>query len=158
MKPKDLLNKAFNSVSSVTLILLIIAAGGAFKQVLVDSGTSSYIAEYFKGSSVPPLLLAWMIATFIRIAIGSATVAGMTAAGIMQPLIGTMHVSPELMVIAVGAGSVMCSHVNDSGFWMFKEYFGISLKDTFRTWTVMESIVGLVGLAGVLILNMFVHS
>ena len=158
MKPRDLLNKSFNSVSSVTLILLIIAAGGAFKQVLVDSGTSSYIADYFKGSSVPPLLLAWLIATFIRIAIGSATVAGMTAAGIMQPLIGTMHVSPELMVIAVGAGSVMCSHVNDSGFWMFKEYFGLSLKDTFRTWTIMESIVGLVGLAGVLVLNMFVHS
>ncbi len=158
LKPKDLLNKAFNSVNSVTLILLIIAAGGAFKQVLVDSGTSGYIAEYFRGSSIPPLVLAWLIATFIRIAIGSATVAGMTAAGIMQPLVSSMHVSPELMVIAVGAGSVMCSHVNDSGFWMFKEYFGISLKDTFRTWTLMESIVGVVGIGGVLVLNMFVHS
>lgn len=156
MSMQELLNKAFNSVSSVTLILLIIAAGGAFKQVLIDSGTSNYIAEYFKGSSIPPLLLAWLIATFIRIAIGSATVAGLTAAGIMQPLIASMHVNAELMVIAIGAGSVMCSHVNDTGFWMFKEYFGISLKDTFKSWTMMESIVGVIGLAGVLLINMFI--
>ncbi len=156
MSMQELLNKAFNSVSSVTLILLIIAAGGAFKQVLIDSGTSNYIAEYFTGSSIPPLLLAWLIATFIRIAIGSATVAGLTAAGIMQPLIASMHVNAELMVIAIGAGSVMCSHVNDTGFWMFKEYFGISLKDTFRSWTMMESIVGVIGLMGVLLINMFV--
>jgi len=122
--------------------------------VLVDSGTSEYIAEYFKGSFIPPLLLAWIVAAFIRIAIGSATVAGMAAAGIMQPLIASMHVNPELMVIAIGAGSVMCSHVNDSGFWLFKEYFGISLKDTFRSWTMMESIIGIIGLAGVLLLNM----
>ncbi|MEO6229456.1 MAG: gluconate:H+ symporter [Ferruginibacter sp.] len=153
---QELLTKAFNSVSSVTLILLIIAAGGAFKQVLIDSGTSNYISEYFTGSSIPPLLLAWLIATFIRIAIGSATVAGLTAAGIMQPLIASMHVNAELMVIAIGAGSVMCSHVNDTGFWMFKEYFGISLKDTFKSWTMMESIVGVIGLAGVLLLNMFI--
>jgi gluconate transporter len=152
-----LMNKSFDSVNSVTLILLIIAAGGAFKQVLVDSGTSNDIAEHFKQSSIPPLFLAWLIAAFIRIAIGSATVAGLTAAGIVQPLVTSMHVSPELMVIAIGAGSVMCSHVNDSGFWMFKEYFGLSLKDTFRTWTTMESIIGVVGLAGILLLNLVVH-
>ena len=155
-KLSDLLTKSFTSVSSVTLILLIIAAGGAFKQVLVDSGTSNYIAGYFAGSAIPPLLLAWIIAAFIRIAIGSATVAGLTAAGIMQPLAGSMQVSPELMVIAIGAGSIMCSHVNDTGFWMFKEYFGISLKDTFRSWTMMESIIGIIGLGGVLLLNVFV--
>jgi Gnt-I system high-affinity gluconate transporter len=152
-----LLDKSFNAVNSVTLILLIIAAGGAFKQVLVDSGTSTYIAKFFEGSSIPPLLLAWLIAAFIRIAIGSATVAGLTAAGILQPLIASMHVDPELMVIAIGAGSVMCSHVNDGGFWMFKEYFGISLKDTLRSWTVMESIVGIVGIIGVLLINMVIH-
>ncbi|MBC7887072.1 MAG: gluconate permease [Ferruginibacter sp.] len=152
-----LMNRSFDAVSSVTMILLIIAAGGAFKQVLIESGTGSYIAEYFKGSSIPPLFLAWLIAAFIRIAIGSATVAGLTAAGIMQPLVSSMQVSPELMVIAIGAGSVMCSHVNDTGFWMFKEYFGLSLKDTFRTWTMMESIIGIVGLAGVLLLNLVVH-
>ncbi|MEJ7588440.1 MAG: gluconate:H+ symporter [Ferruginibacter sp.] len=154
---KALMNKSFESVNSVTLILLIIAAGGAFKQVLIDSGTSNDIAEYFMSSSIPPLLLAWMIAAFIRIAIGSATVAGMTAAGIVQPLVTSMHVSPELMVIAIGAGSVMCSHVNDSGFWMFKEYFGLTLKDTFRTWTAMESIIGVVGLGGILVLSLFVQ-
>ena len=154
---KDLLDKSFNSVNSVTLILLIIAAGGAFKQVLVDSGTSTYIARFFEGSSIPPLVLAWMISAFIRIAIGSATVAGLTAAGIMQPLIATMNVNAELMVIAIGAGSVMCSHVNDTGFWLFKEYFGISLKDTFRSWTVMESIVGIIGLGGVLLLDLVLH-
>lgn len=152
-----LMNKSFDSVNSVTTILLIIAAGGAFKQVLIDSGTSNYIAEYFKGSSIPPLFLAWLIAAFIRIAIGSATVAGLTAAGIVQPLVVSMNVSPELMVIAIGAGSVMCSHVNDSGFWMFKEYFGLSLKDTFRTWTAMESIMSVVGLAAILLLSMVVH-
>jgi gluconate transporter len=151
-----LMNKSMESVTSVTMILLIIAGGGAFKQVLVDSGTSNAIASHFTNASIPPLLLAWIIAAFIRIAIGSATVAGLTAAGIVQPLITTMHVSPELMVIAIGAGSVMCSHVNDSGFWMFKEYFGLSLKDTFRTWTTMESVIGLVGLAGILLLNMAV--
>lgn len=154
---KLLMDKSFDAVNSVTMILLIIAAGGAFKQVLIDSGTSNYIAEFFKGSSIPPLFLAWMIAAFIRIAIGSATVAGLTAAGIVQPLVASMQVSPELMVIAIGAGSVMCSHVNDSGFWMFKEYFGLSLKDTFRTWTVMESIIGIVGLVGILLLNMVIH-
>ena len=152
-----LLNKSFDAVSGVTLIMLIIAAGGAFKQVLVDSGTSNYIAKFFEGSSIPPLVLAWLIAAFIRIAIGSATVAGLTAAGIMQPLIASMHVNPELMVIAIGAGSVMCSHVNDGGFWMFKEYFGISLKDTLRSWTIMESIVGIIGLAGVLLINMVIQ-
>ena len=152
-----LLNKSFDAVSGVTLIMLIIAAGGAFKQVLVDSGTSNYIAKFFEGSSIPPLVLAWLIAAFIRIAIGSATVAGLTAAGIMQPLIASMHVNPELMVIAIGAGSVMCSHVNDGGFWMFKEYFGISLKDTLRSWTIMESIVGIIGLGGVLLINMIIQ-
>lgn len=155
--PAALLNRSLESVSSVTMILLIIAAGGAFKQVLVDSGTSNDIADYFKDSSMPPLLLAWLIAAFVRIAIGSATVAGLTAAGIVQPLVNTMHVSPELMVIAIGAGSVMCSHVNDSGFWMFKEYFGLSLKDTFRTWTAMESVIGLVGLAGILLISTLVQ-
>ena len=95
---------------------------------------------------------------FIRIAIGSATVAGLMAAGIVQPLFGTMHVSPELMVLSIGAGSLMCSHVNDTGFWMFKEYIGLNLKDTFRSWTIMESLIGLTGLGGVMILSLFIHA
>jgi len=102
------------------------------------------------------LLLAFLTATALRIAVGSATVAGMTAAGIVQPLmVSNPGLSPELMTIAVGAGSLMCSHVNDTGFWMFREWFGLSIRDTFRSWTVMETIVGLVGLAGVLTLNLF---
>ncbi|MNT63200.1 Gnt-II system L-idonate transporter [compost metagenome] len=87
---------------------------------------------------------------------GSATVAGLTAAGIVQPLVLSSGISPELMVLTIGAGSLMCSHVNDTGFWMFKEYFGISVSDTFKTWTVMETIIGIMGLIGVLLLNVFV--
>ena len=100
--------------------------------------------------------MAWLIATIMRVCVGSATVAGLTAAGIVLPLIGIVDVSPELMVLAIGSGSLMLSHVNDAGFWMFKEYFNLSLKDTLSTWTVMEGIVGLMGLIGVLILNIFV--
>ena len=91
----------------------------------------------------------------MRVCVGSATVAGLTAAGIVLPLIQIVDVSPELMVLAIGSGSLMLSHVNDAGFWMFKEYFNLSLKDTLSTWTVMEGIVGLMGLMGVLILNIF---
>jgi gluconate transporter len=156
IKMKTLMNSSAVSLNAVAMIIMLIAAGGAFKQVLIDSGTGTAISAYFKESTLSPLLLGWLIATVIRISIGSATVAGLTAAGIVQPLIGTMHVNPELMVISIGAGSLMCSHVNDTGFWMFKEYLGLSLADTFRSWTVMETIVGVIGLIGVLVLNMFV--
>ena len=136
-------------------LILIVGAGGAFKQVLVDSGVGKELAEHLMGAPISPLLLGWCIATLLRIAVGSATVAGMTAAGIVQPLVAAGGISPELMTIAVGAGSLMCSHVNDTGFWMFKEWFGLSLRDTFRSWTVMETIVGVMGLAGVLLLDIF---
>jgi Gnt-I system high-affinity gluconate transporter/Gnt-II system L-idonate transporter len=153
---KSLMDKTGTSLNAVAMIILVTAAGGAFKQVLIDSGTGSAIAGYFSTTTLSPLFLGWLIATFIRIAVGSATVAGLTAAGIVQPLVSTMHVKPELMVLSIGAGSLMCSHVNDTGFWMFKEYLGLSIKDTFRTWTVMETIIGVVGLLGVLVLNLFV--
>ena len=151
-----LMDSAGKSLNALTLIILLIAAGGAFKQILLDSGTGEAVVTYFKNSTMPPLLLGWLIATLIRIALGSATVAGLTAAGIVQPLIASMHVNPELMVLSIGAGSLMCSHVNDTGFWMFKEYFGLTIKDTFKTWSLMETIVGTTGLAGVLLLNLFV--
>lgn len=153
---KTLMDGTAASLNAVAMIILVTAAGGAFKQVLIDSGTGTAVAGYFKTSTISPLVLGWLIATLIRISIGSATVAGLTAAGIVQPLIGALHVKPELMVLSIGAGSLMCSHVNDTGFWMFKEYLGLSLTDTFRSWTLMETIVGLIGLAGVLILNVFV--
>lgn len=153
---KSLMEKTTSSFNALAMIMLVVGAGGAFKQVLIDSGTGTAISDYFKDSTMSPLVLGWLIATVIRIAIGSATVAGLTAAGIVQPLIGAMHVKPELMVISIGAGSLMCSHVNDTGFWMFKEYLGLSVGDTFRSWTIMETIVGIVGLLGVLLLNLFV--
>lgn len=156
-KMQALMDQSSSSLGAVTMIILIIAAGGAFKQVLVDSGIGSDLAVFFENSTLSPLFLGWLIATIIRIALGSATVAGLTAAGIVQPLVVRSGISPELMVLSIGAGSLMCSHVNDTGFWMFKEYFGTSLKDTFKTWTLMETIIGIMGLIGVLILNVVVR-
>jgi Gnt-I system high-affinity gluconate transporter len=144
------------AVKDISMILLIIGSAGALKQVLTDSGVSEQIASKLNGVNVHPLILAWLIAAIIRICVGSATVAGITTAGILAPLILQSNVNPNLMVLSIGAGSLACSHVNDSGFWMFKEYFNLSIKDTLRSWTMMETIVALVGLGGVLILNLFV--
>ena len=144
------------AVSSVALILLIITAGGVFKQVLIDSGTGTYITSFASQWSIPPLVFAWLVTALLRVAIGSATVAGITAAGIVSPLLVTGTVSPELLVLAVGTGSVFGSHINDSGFWIFKEFFRLSLKQTFLSWTVMETIISMLGLIGVLILNMII--
>lgn len=150
---KDIMAELAESVKGVTLVLLVIAGSGALKQVLIDSGASDYIGAMAADLSVSPLLLGWLVATLLRVSMGSATVAGLTAAGIVFPVIGPSGVSPELMVLAIGSGSLMLSHVNDSGFWLFKEYFNLSVKDTLRSWTVMETAIGLAGLAGVLILN-----
>ena len=155
-KMPELMSSVSSSVSSITMILLIIAGAGALKQILVASGVSDYIGALLNGSSVSPLILAWFIATVIRVCVGSATVAGLTAAGIALPLIQNTGVSPELMVLAIGSGSLMLSHVNDGGFWMFKEYFNLTVKETLSTWTVMETTVGIMGLIGVLILNIFI--
>ncbi|MUH34984.1 gluconate transporter [Zobellia amurskyensis] len=155
-KMKDVMDSVASAVSGITMVLLIIAGAGALKQVLIDSGVSDYIGEMLKGSTISPLILAWLIATVIRVCVGSATVAGLTAAGIVLPLIANTDVSPELMVLAIGSGSLMLSHVNDSGFWLYKEYFNLSVKDTLKTWTVMETTVGVMGLIGVLILDIFI--
>lgn len=144
------------SVKDITLILLIIGAAGALKQVLTDSGVSQDIALKMQHLNITPLILGWLIAALIRVCVGSATVAGLTAAGIIAPLIVQSNVNPNLMVLSIGAGSLVFSHVNDSGFWMFKEYFNLSMKDTFRSWTMMETLVAILGLIGVLILDLFV--
>ncbi len=141
------------AISNIAIILLIITAGGVFKQVLTDSGTGDYISSFSKEWNMPPLIFAWIITALLRVMIGSATVAGITAAGVVAPLLTQHNVSPELMVLAVGAGSVFGSHINDSGFWMYKEFFKLSLKQTFLSWTVMETVISIVGLVGVLILN-----
>lgn len=142
-----------DGVQGITMVTLIIAGAGALKEVLVDSGVSDYLAGLLKASSVSPLILAWAIAALIRICVGSATVAGLTAAGIVLPLISESQVSPELMVLAIGSGSLIMSHVNDSGFWLFKSYFNLTVQDTLKTWTLMETTVGIMGLLGVLTLN-----
>jgi Gnt-I system high-affinity gluconate transporter len=141
------------AIKSCSPILLIIAGAGTFKQVLSDSGTSKFIGELFSGVQVSPLILGWLVAAFLRVCVGSATVAGLTAVGILMPILSTSTIKPELMVLSIGAGSLFLSHINDSGFWFFKEYFNLSIKDTLKTWTIMESIVSVVGLIGVLILN-----
>jgi Gnt-I system high-affinity gluconate transporter len=143
------------AISGIAMIVLIITAGGVFKQILQDSGSGDEIAALSKLWHMPPLVFAWVITALFRVMIGSASVAGITAAGVMAPLVSSGAASPELMVLAVGAGTVFGSHINDSGFWMFKEFFNLSLKQTFLSWTVMETLISLIGLAGVLILNVF---
>lgn len=155
-KMKEVMNSITESVSAIAMILLIIGGGGAFKQVLVDSHVDKYVAHLMSGSSLSPLVLAWLIAAILRVVLGSATVAGLTAAGIAAPLVATTHVSPELMVLATGAGSMTFSHVNDAGFWIYKEYFNLSIGKTVKTWSMMVTIASLVGLAGVLIINMLI--
>lgn len=145
-----------DAISGIAMIVLIITAGGVFKQVLQDSGTDQYIASFSSKWQMPPLIFAWLITALLRVAIGSATVAGITAASVVTPLVVSGVVSPELMVLAVGTGSVFGSHINDSGFWMFKEFFNLSLKQTFLSWTIMETTISILGLIGVLLLNMFI--
>ena len=144
------------AVSGITMVLLIISGAGALKQILIDSGVSDYIGSLLEISNMSPLFIGWLIATLIRFSVGSATVAGLTTAGIVLPLLESTGVSPELMVLAIGSGSLMLSHVNDSGFWLFKEYFNLSVKETLCTWTIMETSIGITGLFGVLILNQFI--
>ena len=142
-----------DAIAGIAMILLIITAGGVFKQVLQDSGTGTYIASFSSKWQMPPLVFGWIITALLRVMIGSATVAGITAAGIVSPLVVAGAASPELMVLAVGSGSVFGSHINDSGFWMYKEFFKLTLKQTFLSWTVMETLISIIGLAGVLALN-----
>jgi GntP family gluconate:H+ symporter len=136
-------------------ILLIIGAGGGFNQVLVQSGVGAAVADMARGSTASPLVLAWTIAALIRVATGSATVAMTTAAGIVTPIaVATPGSHPELLVLATGAGSLVLSHVNDSGFWLIKEYFNMTVADTLKTWTVAETIIGVAGLGFTMLLSL----
>lgn len=146
-----------DAIKDISLILLIIGGSGAFKQVLTDSGINNEIAAGLQSFNLQPLFLGWLIAAIIRVSLGSATVAGLTAAGIVAGmLVKDPTINPNLMVLSIGAGSLAFSHVNDSGFWLYKEYFNLTIKDTILSWSLMETIVAFVGLAGVLILNVFV--
>jgi Gnt-I system high-affinity gluconate transporter len=155
-KIPEIMNSLTHSVISITTIMLLIAGAGALKQVLVDSGVSTYIGELLSKSTLSPLFLGWLIATVLRFCVGSATVAGITTAGIVLPMVSGTGVAPELMVLAIGSGSLMLGHVNDGGFWLFKEYFNLSVKDTLRTWTIMETSIGIMGLVGVMFLSLFI--
>ncbi|RFM34321.1 gluconate:H+ symporter [Chitinophaga silvisoli] len=157
LKMKAVMKSLDESIKDVSPIILIIGGSGALTQMLMDSKVSDVIAQGMMSTHMNPLLLAWSLAALVRVAVGSATIAGLTTAAMLGPLVGTLGVNPSLMVLATGAGSLMFSHVNDGGFWLFKEYFNLTVKDTFKTWSVMETIVSVVGLIGCLILSVFVH-
>jgi len=152
-----IMNLYVDAVKEIAIILLIIGSAGILKQIFTDSGVKDEIAAILKTWSLPPLVLAWIITAILRLCLGSATIAGVAAAGIIAPVfMGQGNINPNLLVLSIGAGSLFCSHVNDTAFWMFKEYFGLSVKDTFRSWTVMETLVAIIGLLGVLVLDIFV--
>jgi GntP family gluconate:H+ symporter len=145
------------SLPPIAGILLIVAAGGGFKQVLVDTGIGTVLADWAKDANISVLLLAWVLAVLIRLATGSATVATITASSLMIGLVeGMSSGETSLVVLAVGAGSVFFSHVNDAGFWLVKEYFGMSVGQTLKTWSLMETVLSVTGLVMVLFLGIFI--
>jgi Gnt-I system high-affinity gluconate transporter len=150
------MRSAGESVKPMAMIILVIGAGGAFKQILVDSGIGDYVVKLTAGVNISPIILAWGIAVLLRICLGSATVAVVTAAGIVLPLVHASGVSPELMVLAVTCGSIACSHVNDPGFWLFKEFLGLSVGDAIKTRTTYTTVLAIIGLVGVLLLSLVV--
>ncbi|MFJ8131715.1 GntP family permease [Streptomyces hydrogenans] len=145
------------SLAPIAGVLLIVGAGGGFKQTLIDIGVGQMILEFSENWSIPALLLAWLIAVAIRLATGSATVATISAAGLVAPLAAGMSTGETaLLVLAIGAGSLFFSHVNDAGFWLVKEYFGMNVGQTVKTWSVMETIISVVALVFVLLLSLLV--
>lgn len=149
----SLMEEAFRSI---IMILLIIGGAGALNQVFAEAGLSDHLASALKDIQISPIILCWGIAAIIRIAIGSATVAAMTTAGILAPIFMGGGTNEVLLVLATGSGSVIFSHVNDGGFWLFKEYFNLSIKQTLLSWSLMETIISICGLLGCLVLNMFI--
>ncbi|WP_435191668.1 gluconate:H+ symporter [Streptomyces sp. bgisy126] len=143
------------SLAPIAGVLMIVGAGGGFKQTLIDIGVGRMILDFSKSWSIPALLLAWLIAVAIRLATGSATVATISAAGLVAPLAEGMSTGETaLLVLAIGAGSLFFSHVNDAGFWLVKEYFGMNVGQTIKTWSVMETIISVVGIVFVLLLSL----
>jgi GntP family gluconate:H+ symporter len=152
-----LLRFAEEAVPPVAGVLLVVGAGGGFGRVLDAAGADTAIAQAFGGMKLSPLVLGWVIASLLRLSVGSATVACVTAASIMAPVATAMpSVDRDLLVVAVGAGSLMASHVNDGGFWLVKEYLNMSVPQTVVTWTALETIISVAGLAGVLLLALVV--
>lgn len=156
MNIKKIMTVYEGGVREISTIILIIGASGGLKQIMIDSQVSTQIAAAFLTLKINPIILAWLVAAIIRVLLGSATVAGLTAAGIIAPIMPHFKVDANLIILAIGSGSIFCSHVNDTGFWMFKEYFNVSIKETFLSWSLMETIVSLAGLFGVLLLSLIV--
>ncbi len=155
MTAKEISKCIESSLPGIAGMLLIVAAGGGFKQVLVDTGIGTLLAEWAKGAHVSVLLLAWVLSVLIRLATGSATVATITASSLMTGLVGGLSTGQtSLVVLSVGAGSVFFSHVNDAGFWLVKEYFGLTVGQTLKTWSIMETLLSVVGLIFVLLLGL----
>jgi len=145
------------SLPPVAGIILIVAAGGGFKQVLVDTGIGTMLADWAKGAGISAILLAWVLAVLIRLATGSATVATITASSLMLGLVEGMSTGQvSLIVLAVGAGSLFFSHVNDAGFWLVKEFFGMTVGQTIKSWSIMETVLSVTGLILVLLLGIVI--
>jgi len=155
-KMKEIMEIYAEGVKDISMILLIIAGSGIFKEVMETSGVNLTLANAMENLPVHPLVLGWLMAGIIRGCVGSATVAALTAGGVVLPLAIRTGINPNLMVLSLGAGSLFFSHVNDSGFWLFKEYFNLSVKDTLRSWSVMEILVSVTGLLGVLGLSLVI--
>ena len=146
-----------SALPAIASIILIVAAGGGFKQTLIDAGVGNVIKDWAEGVSISVLLLGWLVAVLIRLGTGSATVATITAAGIVAPLAPTL--SPNhlaLLVLAIGCGSLFFSHVNDAGFWLVKEYFGLTVGETIKSWSVMETVISVFGFALVMLASVLI--
>ncbi|MFL6562823.1 MAG: gluconate:H+ symporter, partial [Bacillus sp. (in: firmicutes)] len=152
----DIMKSFSGAIEGIAMIVFIVGAGGAFKQIILDSGVGDYIAKMMENTSVSPLIMAWAITALLRIATGTGVVSAITAAGIVGPLIGKFDVNPVLMVLATAAGSNTITHVNDASFWLFKEYFNLSIKETFKTWGLLLFTNSIVGLLIVLLLSLFI--
>ena len=147
-------NSMSNALKSIANLLMVIGGGAAFKGILTAGGISDAIAAAFSHTSLSPIIFAWIIALILRVSVGSATVAGLTTAGIVAPLVASQTaVNPAFVVLAIGAGSLGVSHVNDAGFWMFKEFFDLDVPQTLKIWTVLETLISVVGLIVILILS-----
>jgi high-affinity gluconate transporter len=152
----EIMGSFSKAVEGIAMIIFVVGAGGAFKEVILDSGVGDYIASMMANTTVSPLLMAWFITALLRIATGTGVVSAITAAGIVGPLIHTFDVSPVLMVLATAAGSNTITHVNDASFWLFKEYFNLSIKETFKTWGLLLLTTSVIGISVVMLLNLFV--
>jgi Gnt-I system low-affinity gluconate transporter len=158
MSGQTILDLSTKALGPAGIIILVTGAGGVLKQILVDSGIGKMLAESLADSSIPLLVLAWLLSALVRVTQGSATVAMITAAGIMSPLLSSFNLDQPniaLIVIAIAAGATILSHVNDSGFWIVGKYLGMNEKQTLQSWTVMETIIAVSGLIFTLILSLF---